>query len=926
MKKQLRIGIYILLATLLASVAVAQEPTNSALRSGQKGVITMTTSHNVGKEFNLTVKGSDISIVGLEKKTDSTYTITSQTIKIEGEVQSLKCPSNMLTSLTLERCSSLTELICPWNDEITSLDLSSCTALTKLDCYGLYTTTLDLSHNTALKVLNFNGYKLTSLDLSHNTALTELTCSNLTVPLDLSHNTALTKLDCSGFAATTLDLSHNTALTELRCSATHLSSLDLSHNKALKVFYSEEVSMTKLDFSHNTALEEMVANEGPLKSLTLPTSKTLRVLDYTQTEVGDIDVSNYPALEELWCGINDLTHLDVSNNRRLKILACFTNKLTSLDLSNNPALETLYCNENQLTSLNVSNLPALTFLDCSDGQLTSLDLSNNPALKELYCSNNQLTSLELSKQTALELVWCYKNLPTTLDLANCPNLTILNCSNNLLTKLELANCSNLTKLNCENNLLPKLELPSCPNLSSIDCYGNLILANEMTNLVKALPDRNDKPSWKGWFNVFDSSSSDEKNVCYTYHVDIANAKGWAVIEQTETGNGLYRGKPTPTYEVTISANEEGGTILTAGAKDLKMVPYGTDLFIVDNPKEGYELTALTANGTDILATKKVFISGHTIIKATFAKKSFAVSLTKEGEGTITATGASSLNAVAYGTELTINATPATGYELVSITANGVDITATKKIVVKDNLTVKATFAKKTFAVTLTKEGEGTITATGASDLKAVAYGTELTIVATPATGYELVSLTANGTDITSSKKVVVKETLTVKATFTKLQKNYVVTLKSNDHGSITIKEQVDLNAVPEGTKLTVVAKGANDKCELTKLTANGEDILKDKTFTVTKDTEVVAVFVDHTGVDAVAADAFVIYPNPASESATVTGLAPEAAVALYTLDGQLITRLAADRSGSLQIDLTALSDGTYLVVTEGVAQRLVVQH
>ena len=978
MKKQLRIGIYILLATLLASVAVAQEPTTPALRSGQKGVITMTTSHNVGKEFNLTVKGSDISIVGLEKKTDSTYTITSQTIKIEGEVQSLKCPSNMLTSLTLERCSSLTELICRWNDKITSLDLSSCTALTKLDCYGLYTTTLDLSHNTALKVLNFNGYKLTSLDLSHNTALTELTCSNLTVPLDLSHNTALTKLDCSGFAATTLDLSHNTALTELRCSATHLSSLDLSHNKALKVFYSEEVSMTKLDFSHNTALEEMVANEGPLKSLTLPTSKTLRVLDYTQTEVGDIDVSNYPALEELWCGINDLTHLDVSNNRRLKILACFTNKLTSLDLSNNPALETLYCNENQLTSLNVSNMPALTFLDCSDGQLTSLDLSNNPVLEELYCSNNQLTSLELSKQTALKNV---------------------NCEKNLLTKLELANCSNLTKLNCENNLLPKLELPSCPNLSSIDCYGNLILANEMTNLVKALPDRNDKPSWKGWFNVFDSSSSDEKNVCYTYHVDIANAKGWAVIEQTETGNGLYRGKPTPTYEVTISANEEGGTILTAGAKDLKMVPYGTDLFIVDNPKEGYELTALTANGTDILATKKVFISGHTIIKATFAKKTFAVTLTKEGEGTITATGASSLNAVAYGTELTINATPATGYELVSITANGADITATKKIVVKDNLTVKATFAKKTFAVTLTKEGEGTITATGASnlntvaygteltivatpatgyelvsldangvditatkkvvvkenltvkatftkktfavtltkegegtitatgasDLKAVAYGTELTIVATPATGYELVSLDANGTDITATKKVVVKENLTVKATFTKLQKNYVVTLKSNDHGTITIKEDVDLKAVPEGTKLTVVAKGANDKCELTKLTANGENILKDKTFTVTKDTEVVAVFVDHTGVDAVAANAFVIYPNPASESATVTGLAPEAAVALYTLDGQLITRLAADRSGRLQIDLTALSDGTYLVVTEGATQRLVVK-
>ena len=790
MKKQLRIGIYILLATLLASVAVAQEPTAPALRSGQKGVITMTTSSKVGEVFNLTVKGSDISIVGLEKKTDSTYTITSQTIKIEGEVQSLKCSENMLTSLTLERCSSLTELICRWNNEITSLDLSSCTALTKLYCPD----------------------NLTSLDLSHNTALTELYCpDNLT----------------------SLDLSHNTALTEFKCEYLQLSSLDLSHNKALKVFRAEGVSMTKLDFSHNTALEVMVAREGSLKSLTLPKSKTLRVLDYAETEVGHMDVSNYPALEELRCGYNNLTHLDVSNNRRLKILACDGNKLTSLDLSNNPALEVLDCGENPLTSLNVSNLPALTSLDCWGAQLTSLDLSSNPALTELSCDRNQLTSLDLSKQTALEKVWCFENLLTTLELANCPNLTSLDCRNNLLTKLEL---------------------PSCPNLRSIECYGNLIKANEMTNLVKALPDRNGKT--KGWFRVFDSSSSDEKNVCYTYHVNIAKAKGWNV--QAEMGMGIgtidYQGKPTPTYEVTLSANEEGGTILTAGAgpNELKKVSYGTELVVVDQPKEGYELTALTANGNDILATKKVFISSTT--------------------------------------------------------------------------TIKATFTKKTFAVTLTKEGEGTITATGASDLKAVAYGTELTIVATPATGYELVSLDANGTDITAKKKVVVKENLTVKATFTKLQKNYVVTLKSNDHGTITIKEQVDLKAVPEGTKLTVVAKGANDKCELTKLTANGEDILKDKTFTVTKDTEVIAEFVDHTGIDAVAADAFVIYPNPASESATVTGLAPEAAVALYTLDGQLITRLAADRSGRLQIDLTALSDGTYLVVTEGVAQRLVVQH
>ena len=85
----------------------------------------------------------------------------------------------------------------------------------------------------------------------------------------------------------------------------------------------------------------------------------------------------------------------------------------------------------------------------------------------------------------------------------------------------------------------------------------------------------------------------------------------------------------------------------------------------------------------------------TEVKATFAKKSFAVTLTKDGEGTLNATGAEDLNAVAFGTELTIEASPAEGYELTALTANGQDILATKKVVVKEATEVKATFVKKT---------------------------------------------------------------------------------------------------------------------------------------------------------------------------------------------------------------------------------------
>ena len=85
------------------------------------------------------------------------------------------------------------------------------------------------------------------------------------------------------------------------------------------------------------------------------------------------------------------------------------------------------------------------------------------------------------------------------------------------------------------------------------------------------------------------------------------------------------------------------------------------------------------------------------------------------------------------------------------------------------------FAKKsapqpqTFAVTFTKEGEGTLTITGieADKLNAVPAGTELTAVATPATGWKLKNLMAGDKDIASDGKFTVTANVEVKAVFEK---------------------------------------------------------------------------------------------------------------------------------------------------------------
>lgn len=431
--------------------------------------------------------------------------------------------------------------------------------------------------------------------------------------------------------------------------------------------------------------------------------------------------------------------------------------------------------------------------------------------------------------------------------------------------------------------------------------------------------------------------------------------------EEDTDVQLYFKKEATKYVVNFTADPvKGGKVTASGYVNSQYktitsgeaLPEGSYIDFEAEANEGYEFEKFTVNGVDgtpdfanpnklsqeITAETNIvahFKSVDTKITITYTAgangKFTEVKLQKDGEKDVIVNSGDEVDRGAY---IVFNVMPDKGYivdkwfvndaEVHSREVNSYDGTF------EETSEVKVTFRKPKLTIAAAEGGKVVASVDGneVSNDADVALGANVSIEATPDAGYELTALTANDKDILAAKSFAMKGDTKVVATFTKKAQptTYKVTLKDNEHGKITIKEKVDLNAVPEGTKLTVVAKGANDQCELTKLTANGEDILKDMTFTVTKDTEVVAVFVDHTGVDAVATVTLTVYPNPARETASVTGLAPEADVALYTLDGQLVTRLVADRAGRLQIDLTALSDGTYLVVTEGAAQRLVVKH
>ena len=637
----------------------------------------MTTTKAVGEKIRLFIEANgNVTIEGVKDPKGPTYTLTSQTVIIRGDVTKLNVLNNQLTNLDASGCTTLTSLKCSGNkrrlgNKLTSLDVSGCTALIWLYCNENQLTSLDVSGCTALTDLKCYDNQLPSLNISGCTALTTLECfNNKLTSLDVSSCTALTELNCYKNQLTALDLSQNTALKKLVCAKNKLAALDVSQNTALTWLYCNDNQLTALDVSQNTALTELGCQQNQLTAL---------------------DLSQNTALTELDCQQNQLAALDVSQNTALKKLSCSYNPLTALNVSKNTALTQLDCDNNQLTMLDVSQNTALTWLKCDNNPLTKLDVTKNTALEMLFCSYNQLTTLDVSQNTALIWLKCFENKLAALDVSQNTALSWLDCDHNQLTKLDVSQNTALRTLECHRNQLTALDVSKNTKLEALRCHGNQIKGEEMTRLVNSLPDRTGKRAGK--FTVVQEPAL-EGNICLKSDVAIAKGKNWNTQKYKSDTDEYVAYEGAQTLKVTLTKEGEG-TLTATGAADLNAVPEGTELTIVATPADGYKLTALTANGTDILATKKLSVREDTEIKATFTKKTFAVKLTKEGEGTLTATGADDLNAVPYGTELTINATPAEGYKLTALTANGTDILATKKVVIKGATEVKATFADNT---------------------------------------------------------------------------------------------------------------------------------------------------------------------------------------------------------------------------------------
>lgn len=300
------------------------------------------------------------------------------------------------------------------------------------------------------------------------------------------------------------------------------------------------------------------------------------------------------------------------------------------------------------------------------------------------------------------------------------------------------------------------------------------------------------------------------------------------------------------------------------------------------------------------------------------------------EGTISVTAGgndiSDGDKVDNGTELTITATPNTGYQLEEITVNDFKLEGNSFTVNGGNVTISATFTaivtETKYTVTIGTIENGNVTVTDAEETTIstgaqVAAGTKLTVTATPDEGYSLESFTVGSETVTDNPYTfTVNEDVEITATFTENQveeTKYAVTIAQPQNGTITLSPEVTDGQVVENTVLTVTATPAANY-RLAALMANDTQILSGVEYTVTEDVTFSATFEEDKWQ--------VTVTEPAADEGTLK-VTPAIPADKMVNNGTTLTITATAKSGyqleGIYVNDTKIDGNTYTINGEDVA-------
>ena len=456
-------------------------------------------------------------------------------------------------------------------------------SLSSLDVEGNYIQTIDVSLCPALNTLNVTDNLLTEINVSQNPALTGLFCSNNQIKeLNLSGNPTLNNLSCSNNGIEKLDVSMLPQLEDLTCDSNRIARLDFHNNTYLRNLSCRDNLLEFLDFSTNggrlnkvdcrgnelmsacalnymfstmpareeTAYYENLFVEGcdwetaDMSEITSTDMKWMSDVKgdgtadcgevaitlqpaangtYTLEQAGEYGVDYHPITDKAEVGVpirvvavpdadyafesvsvngvavadtffvvREASEIAVNFRSTLQPYITFDvaeagQELTiSLGAVGDDTPITIDWGDGQETpyvvnaaSAYIDGMAAGTTVKIT-GEVNHLDIASFPGVGW----ENNITGLDVSHNDRLVYLETYMNPIKILSVENCPDLEYLNCAYSELTELNVSDNPKLAHLICYGNTLTTLDVSGCPELVELDAKENALTTLDVTNNPK----------------------------------------------------------------------------------------------------------------------------------------------------------------------------------------------------------------------------------------------------------------------------------------------------------------------------------------------------------------------------------------------------------------------------------------------------------
>ena len=277
--------------------------------------------------------------------------------------------------------------------------------------------------------------------------------------------------------------------------------------------------------------------------------------------------------------------------------------------------------------------------------------------------------------------------------------------------------------------------------------------------------------------------------------------------------------PTTTYTLSVSATN-GGSVNSSGGE----IEEGQQVTLIATPDTGYIFTGWTGDLTSWSSQVGFTMSENITLTANFEVATYTLTVNAGSGGSVS----SSSGTYNHGQEVTITATPNSGHNFVNWSDGSTDQSRT--ITVSQTTTLTANFEAITITYTLTVNAGtgGTVSSSGGT----YDSGTQVTISATPNSGYQFVDWSDGSTD--ASRTITMNSNTTVTANFEAaiiyLDSNGV-TVKANPGSSIGTQETLNGNVytiVDRSTLINKINAGENVSYLVTSYITDMSDIFQGK--------------------------------------------------------------------------------------------------